>query len=508
MTLQAFQVVPGVAVKVDDVALTGRHAARVEGVLVQQQLSMPTLCELTFAVSNEDRAQEVPIWPGASLRLELQGELLPLFSGQVTAVEYGYHPSTGHEVRVRAYDALHTLRKRQPIRAHVQVTLESLARELVGDLGLTIESTAPGPVWQRLIQHAQSDLELLTDVAARCGAYLTVRNTTLHLLTLEGIGDPVPLRMGESLLEARIEVNTDPACRSVSAMGWDPSRVETFQATADHARAGRLEMSETAPDRLGTPGHRTLADEIATAEDQVTAAAQAELDARVAREIVLRGSAPGDVRLAPGARVRLSGVTPPFAGEYVLTRVRHSIDRQRGYVTEISTEPPASRARTRGAIAAYGIVTRIDDPDGLGRVRVKLPTYGDLETEWMGVLTPGAGAGKGLVTLPDVDDQVLVLFAQGDPASGVVLGGLYGLGAPPDSGLEEGVIARYTLLTPGRQRVQLDDSRKLLRVENSEGSYVELAPGRMVLHAETDLLIEAPGRRVVIQGQAIDFQRK
>jgi phage baseplate assembly protein gpV len=107
-----------------------------------------------------------------------------------------------------------------------------------------------------------------------------------------------------------------------------------------------------------------------------------------------------------------------------------------------------------------------------------------------------------------VDDQVLVLFPQGDPASAVVLGGLYGTGAPPDSGLVEGVVARYTLLTPGGQRVQLDDARKLLRLENSEGSYVELTPGRVVLHAETDLLIEAPGRSIVVQGQAIDFQRK
>jgi phage baseplate assembly protein gpV/phage protein D len=508
MTPQALQMAPGVAVTVDGIALGERHAARLEGVLVQQQLSMPTLCELTFAVSSEDRAQEVPIWPGASVRLDLQGEVLPLFSGQVTAVEYGYHPSTGHEVRVRAYDALHALRKRQPIRAHVQVTLESLARELVADLALTVEAGGPGPVWQRLIQHTQSDLDLLVDVAARCGAYLAVRDTTLHLLTLEGIGTPLPLRIGESLLEARIEVNTDPACRSVSAMGWDPSRVETFQATADRARAGRTDLNEAAPDRLGAPGHRTLADEIATTEDQVTAAAQAELDARVAREIVLRGLALGDVRLVPGARVQLSGPTPPFAGEYVLTRARHSIDRQRGYLTEISSEPPAARGKPRGAIAAFGIVTRIDDPDQLGRVRVRLPTYGDLETEWMGVLTPGAGAGKGLVTLPDVDDQVLVLFPQGDPASAVVLGGLYGTGAPPDSGLVEGVVARYTLLTPGGQRVQLDDARKLLRLENSEGSYVELTPGRVVLHAETDLLIEAPGRSIVVQGQAIDFQRK
>jgi phage protein D/phage baseplate assembly protein gpV len=508
MTPQALQVVPGVAVQVDGVALAQRHAARLEGVLVQQQLSMPTLCELTFAVSTDDRNQEVPIWPGARLRLDLQGEMLPLFSGQVTAVEYGYQPSSGHDVRVRAYDALHALRKRQPIKAHVQVTLDGLARELVGDLGLTVAASHPGPVWQRLIQHGQSDLELLTELAARCGCYLTVRDSTLHLVTLEGFGDPVPLKLGESLLEARVEVNTDPACRSVTALAWDPSRIETFQATADRARVGRTDVSEAAPERLGAPGRRTLADEIAFAEDQATAAAQAELDVRVAREIVLRGLALGDVRLRPGTRVELARVAAPFAGQHVLTRTCHTIDRERGYLTEISSDPPVVRAPARGAVAAFGIITRVDDPDHLGRVRVRLPTYGDLETEWMGVLTPGAGTGKGLVTLPDVNDQVLVLFAQGDPVSGVVLGGLYGLGAPPDSGLEGGVIARYTLLTPGRQRVQLDDAKKMLRVENSEGSFVELSPGRVVLHAQTDLLIEAPGGRIVIQGQAIDFQRR
>jgi phage baseplate assembly protein gpV/phage protein D len=505
---QALQIAPGIAVRIDGTALADRFAARIEGLLVQQQLSMPTLCELTFAVSAGDHAEEVPIWPGASLRIDLQGELLPLFTGQVTAVEFVYQPSVGHEVRVRAYDALHALRKRQPIRAHVQVTLEALARELVADLGLSVQTENEGPSWTRLIQHAQSDLDLLTDVAARCGVHLTLRGTTLHLVTLEGIGEPVPLRVGESLLEARIEVNTDPACRSVNALAWDPSRVVTFQATAARARAGRGDLSEAAPDRLGAPGQRTLADEIATADDQVTAAAQAELDARVAREIVLRGLASGDQRLMPGARVALSGVSTPFPGGYVLTRAFHLIDRERGYVTEISSEPPPARPRARGAIAAFGIVTRIDDPEALGRVRVKLPTYGNLETEWMGVLTPGAGTGKGLVTMPDVGDQVLVLSVQGDPVSGVVLGGLYGLGAPPDSGLEEGVIARYTLVTPGRQRVQLDDARRILRVENSEGSFVELSPDGVTLHAAADLLIEAPGRRVVIQGQSIDFQRK
>ncbi len=77
----------------------------------------------------------------------------------------------------------------------------------------------------------------------------------------------------------------------------------------------------------------------------------------------------------------------------------------------------------------------------------------------------------------------------------------------PDAGVEGGAVKRYTLLTPGGQRIRLDDGGQAIRLENHQGSFVELAPGRLKVHAETDLELEAPGKNVVIRGQRIDFQR-
>jgi phage baseplate assembly protein gpV len=149
----------------------------------------------------------------------------------------------------------------------------------------------------------------------------------------------------------------------------------------------------------------------------------------------------------------------------------------------------------------------VDDPDGKGRVRVKLPTYAEVETEWMQVLTVGAGEGKGLTILPDVDDRVLVLIMPGAMSQGIVLGGLYGMDGPPDSGVEDRSVRRFTLLTPGGQRVRLDDSNGVVYIENSEGSFIELAPDHVKLHAAADFTLEAPGKKVVIRGHKIDFQR-
>jgi len=126
----------------------------------------------------------------------------------------------------------------------------------------------------------------------------------------------------------------------------------------------------------------------------------------------------------------------------------------------------------------------------------------------MGVLTAGAGSGKGLVMLPDIDDRVLVLFPRGDPAHGVILGGLYGDTAPPDeAGIAEGKVRRMSFMTPGGQYVRLDDARHGVLIRNDGGSYVELTPEAVVVHATTDLRLEAPGHAVVVRGQTIDFDQ-
>jgi phage baseplate assembly protein gpV len=242
-------------------------------------------------------------------------------------------------------------------------------------------------------------------------------------------------------------------------------------------------------------------------DDHMDGLAQAELDRRSAREVTLWAVTEGDPRLRPGTPMEVSGIDGSIAGRYVLTSVTHTVDPQRGFLSEISTvPPPPHRPRRQGVVATVGEVTDVDDPDGLGRVKVKLPTYNDVETDWMGVVIGGAGSGKGLIALPDVGDEVLVLFAHGDPGQGMVLGGLYGLTAPPDPGVEGGAIRRYTFVTPGGQRIRLDDDKELIRVEDSTGNSVELSPSGVTIHAAVPFTIDASGQPIVIKGKTVDFE--
>ncbi len=85
---------------------------------------------------------------------------------------------------------------------------------------------------------------------------------------------------------------------------------------------------------------------------------------------------------------------------------------------------PATRPQISGVVPA--IVTSVKDPDKLGRVKIKLPWLADsYESWWARTVQPGAGKDRGAAVLPEVGDEVLVAFAQGDLEHPYVLGGLY-----------------------------------------------------------------------------------
>lgn len=80
-----------------------------------------------------------------------------------------------------------------------------------------------------------------------------------------------------------------------------------------------------------------------------------------------------------------------------------------------------------------GIVTDNVDPDELGRIQVKFPTLADEPVSyWIRQISPNAGQERGLYALPEVDDEVMCLFMQGNVDTGVIVGQFWnGVDKPP-----------------------------------------------------------------------------
>ncbi|MBI3560631.1 MAG: hypothetical protein HY080_02795 [Gammaproteobacteria bacterium] len=514
---------PQLSITINGIALPIPTARLLGEIRIQQRLSLPTVCELTFIDPQASLAATTQIRPGDQFSIHLSSNNAWLFNGQITALEYDYGPEGQKIVRIRGYDKLHQLRKRQPVRAHVEVTLRELVQALVADLSLTVDIAATGPVCKKIVQYRQSDLELMTEIAERHGQYFILRDEVLVFCSLSGFGTRIPLTQGNNLMESRVVASAEPACRSVKSSGWDPWRAEQHSGNASAPRSGRQIALQVSPESFAANGERTMVD--VTVQDNIQAdeLAQAELDRRFCGEVIFTGVARGDPRLQPGIPIEIDGLADPVSGCYVLTAVTHLFDHTKGYISILDTAPPERLEKAHSQhLATLGIVTRVDDPDGLGRMRVLLPNFNNIETDWLQVVIPGAGENKGVIALNTVDDRVLVLFINNDPSQALVLGGLYGTTQPPNAGVVAGEIKQYTLQLAGGQKIVLDQDKNTVSLNNGNGTAISLSPGRakminndgsfiemsrdkLTIHAKVPMVFESPGQPITLRGQSIDF---
>lgn len=70
-------------------------------------------------------------------------------------------------------------------------------------------------------------------------------------------------------------------------------------------------------------------------------------------------------------------------------------------------------------------ISSLGDAENPGRVKVTFPSLENLQSDWIEVMAIGAGKSRGLFWMPEVGDQVLVAFLEGDFLRPYVIGGLW-----------------------------------------------------------------------------------
>lgn len=170
--------------------------------------------------------------------------------------------------------------------------------------------------------------------------------------------------------------------------------------------------------------------------------------------------------------------------------------------------------RFYGVVVA--IVTNNDDPDKLGRIKVKFPWLPkeqgkEVESDWARVPTLMAGADRGFYCLPEVDDEVLVAFEHGDLRFPYVIGSLWnGKDKPPVTN-SDGKNSVRMLKSRSGHTIRLDDTdndEKIeIRAAGKKQNRIVLSTknNSITITADADITIESTNGKLKLRGQAIEI---
>ena len=173
------------------------------------------------------------------------------------------------------------------------------------------------------------------------------------------------------------------------------------------------------------------------------------------------------------------------------------------------------------------VVTDIDDPDKLGRVKVKLLNSDttEYETDFIRVMTPMTGQQWGMFFFPEVGDEVLVGFSNGEMAKPYVLGMLWNQNNKPPVTIEnkENMIRKIKtkhghelifqdkqeedfiqINTPQKLEIKLEDKNQMIYIKEKNGKNIIKIDGKngiVTINAEKKIDIASGNSRMTLDGE-------
>ncbi|MFT4295581.1 MAG: VgrG-related protein [Micropruina sp.] len=418
---------------------------------VDDSQELPDAFVLRFRDPNRQVLGQLGVRVGSPAKVSVQvaddAQPAVLIQGEVTALEAEFD-QTGTFTVIRGYDQLHRFFRGRVTASYLQATASDIATAIAQRAGLRIgEVAATSTVYDHYGQTGQTDWEVLSalarannlEVSVRDGVFGFTRPVDASAAPAAGgtaQNEPLVLTPGKDLLRFRAILTSSGQVDTVEVRGWDVATKQALKASKP-AATQRIELPVT-PAQLaqafGGPAH-VASDVPYRTQAEVDEAVRVLADELASSFAEFEGTARGRPELRAGAAISIDGLGTPFDGKYTITTSRHRFDPQTGYTTAFAVTGRRDRtllgltaagSRRAPAGTSIGQVSDVNDPQHAGRVRLTFPWLSDdYVSDWARTVQAGAGKDRGTEILPEVGDEVLVVFEQGDVNRPVVVGGLF-----------------------------------------------------------------------------------
>jgi phage protein D/phage baseplate assembly protein gpV len=465
---------------------------------------------------------------GNSVEIELGDPATSLMKGEITAIEPEFAENHQTILTVRGYDRRHRLNRGTKTRVFIQATDADIVKKIAGEAGLQVTADATNQVHEHVFQHSVPDLAFLQQRAQRIGFEVFIDDKMLYFHKAKSSA-AINMKWGTEMIAFRPRMTASKQVNEVTVKGWDPKTKKEIVGTATTSTS----EPELSPRKSGGQVAQTAfaaakqveARRPVRTQDEAKTVAQAILDEINAGFVQADGVAFGDPELVAGAKVKLEKIGERFSGTYLLTSTQHvygqgkyetyfTVEGRRpqqmvDLVGEVSTSP----AGIQWGGVVTGLVSNNNDPQKMGRVKVKFPWLDDqLESNWARMCAVGAGNQRGIHWLPEVNDEVLIAFEHGDFDYPYILGGVWNGKdkQPEESAVIGGKVEIRTLKTRDGHTIRLTDGSKksieIIDSENSTSIKMDTQTKKITIVSKGDISLEASAGKIELKGKSVNIE--
>jgi phage protein D/phage baseplate assembly protein gpV len=429
-----------------------------------------------------------------------------VFAGVIVSVGLDWRANRA-ELIVDAYDKSHKLAQATVIESYVDSTASEIVQKLASAAGLSVQiASSFGRAKLPFVQQHGTAHRFITELVQNEGHEWWMEGTKLIVKRRADAGAAAATLGGDGYILRRFQARFSELDRTtaVRVRGWDSKTKSTVTGRAKGVNAGAPSNPKITESGFRPRGEATSWPRRVVSIEDVDSVVNG-IAARMGAALVsARGECDVAAAVRPGAVVEVQNVNPEWNGNYYITESEHVFGDNQPFVTRFvaGASDDESIAGLLGAHGGghgarladgltIGVVTNNSDPDSLSRVKVRFPYLTDQgESAWARLVTPGAGVSRGLQVMPEIDDEVLIGFENGDIRRPFVLGGLW-------NGKDKPPITKADLLDGSSVKTRSFTTRK--------GHFLSFVDGGNNADDSITLALKNSRATLVISGEKIDL---
>jgi type VI secretion system secreted protein VgrG len=432
------------------------------------------------------------------------------FAGIVTQVEIAKFSGHAGDLIITGYSPTIILDSGPHCKSWENKTLKEIASDTLNHFEQNILNSKITPTSEErfayTVQYRETAWQFLNRVCAAKAEWFYYDGKNLRIGSPEG--EDAKLTFGSNLSRFNMSLQVRPS--NFQAISYDYLKNEVYDATPNGI------VNRAGLDNLGIHTHqksevlfasqpKQWCNHDTTTKKQLDNYTNTQAAAQSSNMVRFNGASGspsvqlGNVVDVNGSNV-FSGGGEAY-GKFIIIGVTHHTDGQGNYNNDFLAIPASIKTPPVTAYAEphcetqSAIVTDNNDPDGLGRVRVRFHWMKPSEkTPWIRITSPHGGGGKGMFFIPEKKEEAIVCF-EGDSAVKPFVNGTVYHGKAKTSFANAGNDVKALQTRSGNKMVMNDKDGSVHITDKGGADMMMDGAGNIATNANTSSVLNVGGEK-------------